>query len=70
MTCEDGSIYEGEIVNNKPEGRGRLIKVNAGSSIDIIEGQWSNGLKHGKVTWADLSGYFFTGEYKYDRKHG
>jgi hypothetical protein len=51
LTFTDGSLYEGEIENGKPNGKGKKT-YNSG---EIYEGDWKDGKRHGKgkVTWVD-----------------
>ena len=39
----DGSLYEGQWLNGKGEGMGRLIHADG----DIYEGQWKNDMANG-----------------------
>ena len=41
---EDGSIYEGYWLADKPSGRGRITRTDG----EVYEGDWLDGLPHGK----------------------
>ena len=45
LTLENGVIYEGEAVNGKPDGKGKLIYPDGG---DVYEGEFHNGQIQGK----------------------
>jgi len=49
LTFNDGSVYEGDIVNGKPHGKGTLTYVYGG----VYEGDWVNGEQTGmgKMTY-------------------
>ncbi len=42
----NGDAYNGQTINNKPNGQGTMIYSNN----DLYEGEWREGLKHGKGT--------------------
>jgi hypothetical protein len=65
-TYPDGSVYVGQIMNNKPHGYGKIEHADG----DMYEGQHYDGkcFGHGRYTYA--SGSVYEGEYKYDRPHG
>jgi hypothetical protein len=51
LTYNDGSVYEGDIVNGKPHGKGKLTYVYGG----VYEGDWFDGEQTGigKMTYPD-----------------
>ena len=53
----DNIIYDGDFVNDKYEGNGKLIFENG----EYYFGQWLNGLQHGKG-----KEYYKNGNIKYD----
>jgi len=49
----DNGVYEGEIANGKPNGKGKLTFTGRRDNGDIYEGDFVNGkLGKGKATWA------------------
>ena len=61
-----GSIYEGEMISRKKDGKGKMID-RYGS---VYEGDWVNDLKHGKGKITHTDGTYYEGEWKNDLKHG
>jgi len=61
----DGSIYEGDIVNYIPSGKGKLI-----SDTEKYEGDWKNNKKDGKGKLTNSSGIMYEGEFKNDAFSG
>ena len=55
----DGSMYEGNFVNGKPEGKGTMIYVGGASYI----GDWHYGLREGQGTWNYADGGSYIGEW-------
>lgn len=47
ITFQDGREYEGEIVNDSPQGIGTMRFANN----DVYEGEWNVGCMHGKGTY-------------------
>ena len=67
LKFKDGTIYSGEIVNNKITGSGRYDFANRSSYIGLVE----NGLRHGKGKYENLEeDIVYEGEWKYGLKHG
>lgn len=64
----DGTLtYKGEILNEKPEGKGVLTKTNTW----VYEGEFKNGERHGKGTITYLrSGEVYVGDWKNDKRDG
>ena len=62
ITFEDGSVYEGETVNGRPHGKGKMIFNNS----SIYEGEFANGgtWGEGKQTYPD--GRIYEGDFYYD----
>ena len=59
--------YEGEFVNDKPEGNGKYIDENG----DFYIGQWLNGNKHGNGVIFYKKGIIkYDGEFVNDKKEG
>jgi hypothetical protein len=65
LTFDDG-VYEGEIVNGKPRGKGKFI-FNDGA---VYEGDFVNGLQHGKGKMTYPDGAIYEGGYKDGQQHG
>ncbi|MCL2186335.1 MAG: Fe-S cluster assembly protein IscX [Treponema sp.] len=57
LTLEDGSVYEGEIADGKPHGKGKLIRANG----EIYEGDFKSGKYHGKGKLIYADGEVFDG---------
>ena len=63
--------YEGELVNNMREGKGKLYYINNEKYMGkIYIGEWKNDLRNGKgvETWKD--GERFVGNFKNDKREG
>ena len=63
---EDGSMYEGNFVNGRPEGKGTMIYVGGAS----YSGEWHNGLREGHGTWNYADGGSYVGEWHRGQMHG
>lgn len=63
---EDGTRYEGEFVDKKFHGKGRLI----GANNLTYEGEWFAGNKHGVGTLKRPDGSTYTGEFRDDQFNG
>ena len=63
---EDGSMYEGNFVNGRPEGKGTMIYVGGASYI----GEWHYGLREGEGTWNYADGGYYVGGWQRGRRHG
>ena len=61
-----GSIYEGEMISRKKDGKGIMID----SYGSVYEGDWINDLKHGKGKITHTDGTYYEGEWKNNFKHG
>jgi len=60
-------IYEGQFVAKKAHGKGTM-RWNQG---DKYEGDWKEGLRHGKGEyWSKANGFKYVGDYENDKKHG
>ena len=64
----DGNIiYDGEWLDDKYEGNGKLFNING----EYYIGQFKNGLKHGKGKEYDKNGnIIYDGEFINDKKIG
>lgn len=62
----DGSKYEGEWVNNKTNGFGRLIHANG----DYYEGNWAEDKASGLGIYVHANGIKYEGDWKEDQQHG
>ena len=58
--------YEGQIINNKREGRG-IFYFNDG---DKYEGEWKNDLRHGKGIFYYNEGDRYEGDFKNNKRDG
>ena len=59
--------YEGEYVNGKRHGNGRMVFPNG----DIYHGQWTENQMHGEGTYVyKASGDIYSGSFENGRKHG
>ena len=63
---DDGSVYEGNFVNGKPEGKGTMKYVGGASYI----GEWHYGLREGEGTWNYPDGGSYIGSWVRGRRHG
>ena len=63
---EDGSSYEGEVLNYKFHGTGTYTFANE----DQYEGSWNNGQKHGYGVYTFANGDRYDGEWVRDRRQG
>lgn len=63
---DDGSVYEGNFVNGKPEGKGTMKYVGGASYI----GEWHYGLREGEGTWNYPNGDSYMGSWLRGRRHG
>ncbi len=66
----NGDVYEGEVKNSKPHGKGTLIKTKG---LEYV-GEWQNGIREGKglSKWTKglRKGSSYNGEYKNDMPNG
>jgi len=63
---DDGSVYEGNFMNGKPEGKGTMKYVGGASYI----GEWHYGLREGEGTWNYPNGDSYMGSWLRGRMHG
>ncbi|EGR34556.1 hypothetical protein IMG5_007480, partial [Ichthyophthirius multifiliis] len=63
---QNGSYYEGQYINGKPEGIGRYTSYNK----ETYDGQWVNGMKHGNGIWRGNNKDSYVGEWKYGKADG
>lgn len=66
LNYNDGSIYEGEVLNNQPNGYGKLTFSNK----DGIEGRFVNGLANGLEKYSYANGDILIGEYENGKLNG
>ncbi|KAK1737727.1 phosphatidylinositol-4-phosphate 5-kinase-related protein [Skeletonema marinoi] len=66
ITFDNGGVYEGDVVDGKPHGRGKKISLSGNE----YEGKWKNGMRHGKGVVNKANGYAYEGEYKDDKRNG
>ena len=62
----DGSIYEGDVVNGKPHGKGK----RSSPSGSVHEGNWENGKIHGKGKFTSSKGGNYEGDFVNGVPHG
>jgi hypothetical protein len=63
----NGDIYEGEWLNDKKHGQGKMTYANG----DIYYGDWKNDKKHGQGIMAYVNAdYVYEGGWLNDKKHG
>ena len=67
INYEDGSIYIGEIKNNKKDGLG---KIYSSSGIKYYDGEWKNDRKEGYGRLFINNIMIYEGEWKNDKKEG
>jgi hypothetical protein len=60
----DGSSYEGQVRDHRPEGRGKFVR----DGHLQYEGQWRNGKRHGTGTLTLKSGDIFSGPFQNDER--
>ena len=65
-TFEDGSSYEGELLNYKFHGTGTYFFANG----DKYKGSWNDGQKHGYGVYSFVNGDMYDGEWVRDRRQG
>ena len=63
---DDGSVYEGNFMNGKPEGKGTMKYVGGAS----YSGEWHYGLREGEGTWNYPDGGSYIGSWVRGRRHG
>lgn len=62
----DGITYEGEFLNKKFHGKGRMVSPDGAT----YEGEWFNGNKHGTGTLNRTDGSTYVGEFRDDQFNG
>lgn len=62
INYDDGTIYEGEVLNGKPDGYGKMMFSNG----NIYEGFFLNGKRGGKGRFTWSSGAFYEGVWVQD----
>ena len=60
LTYRDGSVYQGGVQQNKPQGFGKFIRPNG----SYLEGNFVQGMLQGKGTLITHSGYKYEGEFQ------
>jgi len=63
---EDGSRYEGEWVDNKKTGKGKMVWADG----RVYDGTWLENRYHGRGTLTYKDGRRYVGEYMHDAMHG
>ena len=66
ITFEDGSIYEGSMINNDVEGYGILFWPDQ----KVYRGLWKANKMSGKGKMEWPNGMYYEGQYENDMKHG
>ena len=66
LTFKDGTIYTGEIKNNKISGKGKYFFPTGSTYI----GEVLNGYRNGKGIYNTIEGISYEGEWKNGLKHG
>lgn len=57
VTYNSGEVYTGDILNGKFNGRGRMTYGQNGKSVSFYDGEWRNGVQHGRGVYVDESGW-------------
>eukprot|EP01040_Poterioochromonas_malhamensis_P014817 gene14817-16474_t len=66
-TFPNGDIYEGELIDDKPSGHGKMIYANK----DVYEGEFVDGMRSGKGKCVYFENHrIYEGEWKNDKRHG
>lgn len=67
MTYTDGSTFEGQFIDGKPNGKGKKTMPNG----NIIEGSFKDGIKHGEQRlYSAKDNTWSTEEYRSGKKWG
>ena len=66
LFISDGTIYEGSWLEDKPNGKGRIINDDG----TWYQGEWLNGVANGKGKWQSKDGSKYEGDWLNDNKHG
>jgi len=70
ITLEDGSVYEGELVNGVPHGKGKCTSSTGGGIVIVYEGDWVEAKRTGKGKQTFSNGNVFEGDFVDDKLHG
>jgi len=62
--------YQGELVDDKREGKGNFRYEDNHNYGDIYKGEWKNNKRDGKGLFKTADGDRYEGEWKEDKKHG
>jgi len=63
------AVYEGDMVNGKPHGKGKLIFYDKSGNEAVYEGDFIDGKLHGKGKYTDKWGVY-EGDFANDNKNG
>ena len=66
VKSQDDGVYDGEAINEIPNGKGRKAYQNG----DLYEGDWKDGKCHGKGKMTYVGGNVYEGEWKDGKCHG
>jgi hypothetical protein len=66
----DGSVYEGEWLDNLPNGKGKLASLTDNNSKEFYEGEWKLGQMDGKGKQQWRDGTVYEGGFKGGKKDG
>ncbi|MCL2175898.1 MAG: hypothetical protein FWB73_07625 [Treponema sp.] len=58
VTLESGSVYEGDLLEGNPHGKGKIIYTDG----TVYEGDWIDGLPHGKGIVVMTNGDVYKGD--------
>lgn len=67
---ENGNVYEGEVLNNKKHGVGKMIYGEEKYKGHIYEGLWKNDIIHGRGKYTTSEGYVYEGDIVEGKQHG
>ena len=59
ISLPNGDVYEGELSDEIPDGKGKLKE----KSLGTYYGEFSNGMKHGKGKMFYSNGEFYNGDW-------
>ena len=65
-TFKNGSIYNGQLINSIPNGKGKTVFVTG----DTYEGEYLNGKRHGEGTYSFTDGEKYVGSWVNDHQQG
>jgi len=65
ITLKGGGVYEGDLLNGKPHGKGKMIKDEK-----IYEGDFVNGKLHGKGKMIGINDEVYEGDFVKGELHG